>query len=604
MRNKKGKKKGEKYYVFEISWEVCNKVGGINTVVKTKVPYMIKEYRDRYYLIGPYFPDRAISEFRERVPPDKLSEVFEKLKNLGIICHYGKWLIRGEPNVILVDYGGYIYKNYEIKTKLWEKFGIDSLGTEFHDFDEPILWGDAVGVLLHNISDLFGNRVVAHFHEWLSCGALLYIKRNNLKIATVFTTHATTLGRTMAGNNVDIYSIMEKIDPEEEAYKWGVHSKHQVERVSAHVADVFTTVSEITAIEARNFLKKNPDMLLFNGIDTEKLPTFEEVLIRHRLYREKIKEFLQYYFFPYYSFDLDDILIYFISGRYEFHNKGIDIFISALSKLNRVLKNEKSRRTIITFFWIPSDVIRIKPELLMAKAYYEDIKDAIEDNINEIESRIIRALISRKSITENVLFKEDFLKEAKKKVMRFLRDGNPPLCTHDIQNEENDPILRSFRENNLLNRKEDRVKVILYPIYLTGADNLLDLSYDEAVIGSHLGVFPSYYEPWGYTPLETGALGVAAVTTDFSGFGRYLSQDTIRQNEGIYVIKMFRRSDEEKIENLFEILYQFSKLDRGKRIENKMEARRLALLADWNILVSAYINSHKVAIKRVYDSSG
>ncbi|HIE33686.1 MAG TPA: hypothetical protein EYP86_00920 [Candidatus Altiarchaeales archaeon] len=572
-------------------------------MVKSKVPYILKHHKNCYFLIGPYFPEKAISEFREKIPSDKLDAIFEKLKKRGIICHYGKWLVKGEPNTILVDYSGYLYNNYDIKTRLWEKFGIDSLGTEFHDFDEPIVWGDAVGVLLEEISKTFKGNIVAHFHEWLSCGALLYLKRNNVNVATIFTTHATTLGRTMAGNNVDIYSIMDRIDPEKEAYNWNVHSKHQVERVSANVADVFTTVSEITAIETRKFLGKSPDILLFNGIDIEKLPTFEEISIKHRLYREKIKEFVQYYFFPYYSFDLENTLIYFISGRYEFHNKGIDIFIGALAKLNRALKKEKSKKTIVAFFWIPRDVIRIKPELSQSRAYYEDVKESVEDNIGDIQRRIIRALLSKKSISENVLFNRDFLRSTERKVMRFMQEGLPPLCTHDIPDEKDDLIIKNFMENGLLNRKEDMVKVIFYPIYLTGADNLLDLSYDESVIGSHLGVFPSYYEPWGYTPLETGALGVAAVTTDFSGFGRYISQDTIRQNKGIYVVEMFRKSIEKKVNNLFNILYHFSKLDRNKRIENKMEARRLASLANWKVLINGYICAHQLAIERRYEQN-
>ncbi|RLI91879.1 MAG: hypothetical protein DRO89_03180 [Candidatus Altiarchaeales archaeon] len=429
---------------------------------------------------------------------------------------------------------------------------------------------------------------------------MLYLDMKRIKIAKVFTTHATVLGRTLAGNNVDLYNILEKIDPEEEARKWHVKAKYQVERVSAKICDVFTTVSEITAIETEHFLDRRPDLLLFNGLDMKNHPTLDEAAIKHRRYREKIKNFLQYYFFPYYSFDLEDTLIYFISGRYEFHNKGIDIFIKALGKLNEKLKKERSRKTIVAFFWIPGDVIRIKPELSRARAYYMDIWQSIDDNIDEIKKNIILSLISQKPISESRLFKSDFLYQTKKKVLRFLMEGDPPLCTHDLKNEEEDPIIQGFKENGLLNRKEDRVKVIFYPIYLTGADNLLDLNYDESVIGSHLGVFPSYYEPWGYTPLETAALSVASVTTDFSGFGRYIARESEGEDIGVFIVKMFGKSMEEKVDNLFRTIYRFSTFTKEERIRNKIEAKRLASLVDWEILIPNYIKAHKLAIERVY----
>ncbi len=590
-----------KDYLFEVSWEVCNKVGGINTVIASKTPQLVKYYKDRYCLIGPHPPEKTVTEFQEKIPPEKLHHIFERLHKEGIICHYGKWLITGEPNTILVDYTGYVHRNNEIKARLWEKYGIDSLETSFYDFDEPILWGYTVGRLLEEISkSLRGKKIIAHFHEWLSCGALLYLDMAGVKMGKVFTTHATVLGRTLAGNNVDIYNILDRIDPDKEAEKWHVKAKYQVDRVSAQVCDVFTTVSEITAIEAEHFMGKKPDLLLFNGLDMKKHPTLEEAAIEHKLYRGKIRNFLQYYFFPYYSFDIEDTLVYFISGRYEFHNKGIDIFIESLGKLNEKLKNEKSKKTIVTFFWIPGDAIRIKPALSRARAYYYDVQNSIDDDIDEIKKRIIYSLISQKPISESKLFNRDFLYQTKKKVLRFLKEGNPPLCTHDLKNEEEDPIIQSFKEHGLLNRKEDRVKVIFYPIYLTGADNLLDLSYNEAVIGSHLGVFPSYYEPWGYTPLETAALSVASVTTDFSGFGRYITQDTQRENIGIFVINMFGKSPEEKIDNLFKTIHKFTTFNKDERIRNKLEAKRIACMLDWRELIHNYLKAHKLAIERAY----
>lgn len=591
----------ERKHLFEVSWEVCNKVGGINTVLVSKAPYLVKQYKENYSLIGPYFPENAVAEFQEKIPPDRLHHIFEKLHEEGIVCHYGQWLINEKPFTILVDYTGYAQQNNDIKAKLWETYKIDSLGTYYHDFDEPILWGHAVGRLLEEIVLSYKKEeIVAQFHEWLSCGALLYLKMKGVRIGTVFTTHATMLGRTLAGNNVELYSLLTEIDPEAEARKWNITAKHQVERVSAHICDVFTTVSEITGIEAEHFLKKKPDVLLFNGIDLKNRPTFDELAVKHRLYREKIKNFLQYYFFPYHSFELDNTLIYFISGRYEFHNKGIDIFIEALGRLNQKLREERSKKNIVVFFWIPVDSVRIKPSISKARAYYYDIWDSINDDISAIKKRLITCLISQTPITDSRLFSTEFMNLTKKKVLRFVMQGNPPLCTHDLRNEDSDAIISGFRNEGLLNRKEDKIKVILYPIYLNGADSLLDLTYDEAVIGSHLGVFPSYYEPWGYTPLETAALGVASVTTDFAGFGRYLNQDSARENSGIFIIDMFGKDSETKVSNLFDTLYKFTHLGTDERVKNKVEAQRLATLVDWEILIHNYLRAHQLAAERAY----
>ncbi|MBW2970659.1 glycogen/starch synthase, partial [Candidatus Woesearchaeota archaeon] len=347
-------------FLFEVSWEICNKVGGIHTVVKSKVHPILNYYGEKYFVIGPYFVDKASDEFQELLPPPQLKEIFKTLSQEGIYCHYGTWIVPGEPKAILVDYSNYQKEGNRIKGELWQNFQIDSLNSSFHDFDQPIIWAYAVGRLLQLIVEFGGAKVVAQFHEWLSGAALLYLKSRNVRIATVFTTHATMLGRTMTGNNLELYSVINKIDPNEEAYKLGIQSKHQMETQCAQNADVFTTVSEITGIEAEALLKKKPDVLLPNGLNLEKFPTIEEITIKHRQLRDKMHEFIMYYFFPYYKFDLDEAFFYFIAGRYEFHDKGIDLFIDALGSLNERLKKEESNKTVIAFFWIPANFRGIK----------------------------------------------------------------------------------------------------------------------------------------------------------------------------------------------------------------------------------------------------
>ena len=595
--------KKEADIVFEVSWEVCNKVGGIYTVVKSKAAKMIENYGDNYFMIGPYFASKALGQFQEEVPNEFCKNSFEELKKQGIICHFGRWLIEGSPYAILVDFVNYMQKANGIKRELWDWCRIDSLRAA-GDYNEPVVWAYAAGMLIEKLlASYSGKKIIAHFHEWLSGAGLLYLKKKKVNAATVFTTHATTLGRALASSNVDLYNVWDKISPEQEAYKYNVESKHLVEKSSALFADVFTTVSEITGMEASYFLNRKPDVLVLNGLDISKFPSFEEIAIKHRLQRDRIREFMLYYFFPYYAFDPKETLVYFIAGRYEFHDKGIDIYIKALGRLNEKLKQLKSGKTIIAFIWVPANFRNIRPELLENKTLYQDIKDALEENIGDAGKNIVYSFVSNKKITKESLFEEDFLAEMKARIAKLIKKGKPPLLTHDLY-DENDTILRSIISEGLKNDEEDPVKIVYYPIYLSGADGLLNLNYYEAMQGSHLGVFPSYYEPWGYTPLEAGALGVSSVTTDLAGFGRYLYSECAESIDGdvpgIYVLKRLNQSDENVVEELVDVMFKFANLSKEERINNKLEARKVASMADWKIFINRYIEAHNLAIERFY----
>ena len=391
-----------------------------------------------------------------------------------------------------------------------------------------------------------------------------------------------------------------KINPDQEVYKHNVESKHLVEKNSAIQADVFTTVSEITGMEAEYLLNKKPDILLPNGLDISKFPTFEEVIMKHKLQGDRIREFLLYYFFPYYTFDLKETLLYFIAGRYEFHDKGIDIYIKALGKLNEMLKKSKSKKTIVAFIWVPANFRNIRPELLENKTLYQDVKDALEEVLGDVEKNVIYSFVSNKDISKDGLFDEEFLEEMKVRVRRFVKKGKPPLLTHDLY-DENDTILRSITSVNLKNEESDHVKIVYYPIYLSGADGLLNLDYYEAMQGSHLGIFPSYYEPWGYTPLEAGALGVSSVTTDLAGFGRYFcAQCAQNDTPGIYVLNRLNKSDDDVVNQLTNVMHKFAEFPKEDRIANKMAARKAASMADWKSFINNYINAHNLAVDKVY----
>ncbi len=585
-------------YCFEASWEVCNKVGGIYTVLKTKAPAMRAQYGDGYFAVGPYFVGKIGGEFNENAPPDFLKGVFDILKGEGIACHYGSWLVESEPDAILVDFASFAARKNDIKRELWDNYRIDSLNTQYFDYDEPVVWAYSAGRLVEAFaSSQPGKTIVAHFHEWLAAAGLLYLHSRKANVATVFTTHATTLGRTMANANIDIYENMPAIKPDEEARRLGVHTKHQTERAAALSADVFSTVSDITAMEAEHFLGKAPEVIVHNGLGMDSFPTFEEASVRHRQLKRKIREFISYYFFPYYSFDMDETLYYFLSARYEFRNKGIDAFIQALGELNRSLKQEKSKRTVVAFLWVPANIRGVKRELLENRTQFQDIRDSVSDEIEYVREHLITDVVMQRKITDTELLSGEVLFDLKRKVMRFRKSGLPPLCTHDLYNEESDAILGACKGAGLNNSADDRVKVIFYPIYLTGADGLLDLNYYESMQGAHLGVFPSLYEPWGYTPLEAAALGVGAVTTDLSGFGKYISNHVAQKKfPGVFVVKRLGIGYDGFVKSLADVLITFAKYSNDERIKNKIEAKHVSTLADWKFMIRQYIAAHQIAV--------
>jgi glycogen(starch) synthase len=586
-------------YLFEVSFEVCNKVGGIYTVVKSKAAEMSKQYKN-YFLMGPYYKDKLDVEFEEKKVPQNLESIFNELKKEGIICHYGKWQIKGEPDVILIDFIGFAEKQDYLKSKYWEQYQIDSLGSGW-DFIEPLVWSTACGKLIEKFSNLNKDKkIVGHFHEWLSGFGLLHLKSVKSNAKTVFTTHATMLGRTIAGSGENLYDMLDNINPEYEAKKRGVNDKFSTEKACALNTDIFTTVSEITQIEAEKLLGRKAEVLVLNGLDINKFPSFEETSNLHVTSRDKIREFLTYYFYPHYTFDMNHTLTFFIVGRYEFRNKGIDVFIKALGNLNEHLKKKNKKRTVAVLFWIPGDAKNIKSELLENKIFYRHIKNYVESHSREIEKKIVNDIVSNKDLTKRSIFSKDFLINNQRYVKQFKRkNGNPSLTTHNLGNENQDAILNAFKQSGLNNAQEDRVKVILYPVYLTGVDGLIDLPYYEAMCGCHLGVFPSYYEPWGYTPVESAAMGTPAITSDLSGFGMFIKPHLKnKEDDGIFVLERYKKTDDETIKQFTEFLCNFADKDHHERVDSKIDAKELTELTDWKDFVNNYIEAHNKALEK------
>jgi glycogen synthase len=587
--------------VIEVSYEVCNKVGGIYTVVSSKADLLNDKY-ENYILIGPYFKDKADIEFSPVDVPTEIQPAIDHLSSIGITAHYGKWLIKGNPTVILIEFDSLYSHTNELKKQLWEKFGVDSLSAG-HDFDEPLIFSYATALTIEALEQktpFDSSSMVAHFHEWMTGIGLLVLKQRESPVKTVFTTHATMLGRALCSSGSDLYGMLDSMDPYREAERCNVMPKFTAEKACAQQADVFTTVSEITGIEAEKILGRKPDVLVLNGLDMSHFPTFEDIAIKHRLNRDRMREFLSYYFYPYYSFEMKHMQHYFILGRNEYRNKGVDITISALAKLNERLKEQQSSRQIVCFFFIPMQEHGIKKEVIENKVYYRNIKNFVLRNIGNIEQEMVDTVATDMGWEDYEKFQENFEQTAKRLSISFKRnEDRPPLCTHYLENEDNNEIIRGFKNAGLLNREEDKVKVILYPVYLNGVDGLLDLDYYDTILACHLGLFPSYYEPWGYTPLEAAALGVAALTSDLSGYGRFLNtQETRDESPGVFVLPRFGVSDSEAVDTYTDLLELSAKFTHNQRVENKIAAKHVARLADWKILVNNYIEAHNKALKK------
>ncbi|HII72670.1 TPA: glycosyltransferase [Candidatus Woesearchaeota archaeon] len=605
MVNGNGRPEAE--ILFEVSWEICNKVGGINTVVKSKVNEMSAAYGKGYYVVGPYFPDKIKGVFVEMAHPEFCGRACDELKEWGIIVHYGRWLTGDKPAALLLDFNPLFSKVNDIKRELWDKFGIDSLNSPY-EFDEPVIFGWAAGMVIEKFKAVFPEKkIIAHVHEWIAGAALLYLKARSIKVPTIFTTHATVLGRSMANSGVDIYakdrdgrSILESIDMDKEAYNRQVQAKHLLEKACAHNADVFTAVSDMTATKSLHILGKRPDLVLPNGIDIDKFPSREDCSVQHRSFRDRILMFLTYYFYPYYPIDFDETRIIFTAARYEFHDKGIDVLIKALGRLNSVMKKEKCSENVVAFFYVPTGIRGVKRELVENNAFFNDIVESMDARTTYLRHKVISTVVGEKDAPVSDLLPKDLKDEIYPKLLRFKREEKKaPVCTHDLM-DPHDQILRAFAEAGLQNSKEDCVKVIFYPIYLTGADNLLNLNYYEAMQGSHFGIFPSFYEPYGYTPLECAALAVSSLTTDTSGFGQFImKQPRHSTTKGIYVLRRMDKSEDEIVADLLEKLHRFLKMPKKLRVEDKFEARRLAELSDWKILAKNYIRAHNLALSRM-----
>ena len=537
-----------KSLLFEVSWEVCNKVGGIHTVVSSKALAAVAAFGDNYFLLGPDLGDNAGFEPSDEPCWQQLRPLLEQ-RNLA--CRFGRWNIPGRPKVILVGFRER-YNQGQLLYALWNRFGVDSISGGW-DYVEPVMFSTACGEVieaackaLHIPAD---GPALAHFHEWMCGGGLLYLKTNAPYVGTVFTTHATMLGRSMAGSGFDIYKQMHQINPKHEAGAYNITAKCSMETASAREADCFTTVSRITADEAGVFLGRTPDVLTLNGLDLRVIPDYSRdrslaaasrqrlLEAAGRLLRRRLPE---------------DTRIFLVSGRYEYHNKGIDVFLDALGMVNTALSQSQSN--VLALCAVMGGHSGVNA-------------DAVSGDPAKLPGQ-----------------------------------GGFWISSHHVYNQPNDPILNACQRLGLDNRPENHVQVIFDPALLDGKDGFLNMRYEEVLAACDLGVFPSWYEPWGYTPQESAAHAVPTVTTDLSGFGMWV-RSSQRDKNGVTIICRRQTSYDETAASLRDVLLQYASLPEEQMQEHRHMVRHVAEGCSWEQFFPYYVQAYGLALDKARQRS-
>jgi glycogen(starch) synthase len=589
--------------LFEIGWEVCWQLGGIYTVLRTKADAMGAQWDDRYCLIGPYNPATAPLEFEERPSEGMIREALDRLRNQGIPCHFGRWLVPGRPRVILLDYRArYAHLDHD-KYLMWKDHGI-SIQSGDGEVNEVVAFGFTVAEFFRELAGVAqGRTILAHFHEWMAGIPIARIAHNRWPITTIFTTHATLLGRYLASNSAQFYDHLPFINADEQAGKYQIWPKHAIERAAAHSSTVFTTVSEVTAYEAEKLLGRKPDVILPNGLNIQRFAAMHEFQNLHRQYKERIHEFVMGHFFPAYHFDLDNTLYFFTSGRYEYTNKGIDLFIEALWRLNqrmRTMRAHLPHATVVAFIISRAGTRNINVDVLQNQSMFDDLRNTCLSVQAEMGLRLVKAVTTGRVPTYGELLPEDTQVRLKRSIHAWRNRRQPTIVTHDLHDDANDPILKHLRHRQLFNAEDDPVKVVFHPEFVTATSPLIHLDYPQFVRGCNLGVFPSYYEPWGYTPMESIAMGVPAVTTDLSGFGAYVQRHIPNSiDHGVMVLDRRSQGFDHAADDLADYMYQVVQLNRRQRIELRNKVERLGEQFDWSQLVKHYHAAHDLALERV-----
>ena len=596
----------ENTFLFEIAWEVCNQVGGIYTVIRSKVPSVIKKWgHENYCLVGPYFAEQAAAHFDPATDfSTPIGKAVLKLQERGFDVHYGQWIVSGRPNVVLFNPYSVYDKLNEIKHYLWEDFHI-SLPASDELLDKVVAFGYQVKEFFNYITqfEIGHPNIVAHFHEWMAGIPIPGIRKDRLNIRIVFTTHATLLGRYLAMNDPNFYEHLAFYNWEVEATKFNVKPIAEIERASAHGAHIFTTVSDITGKECTHLLGRTPDMVLPNGLNIIRYEALHQIQNQHVKIKDQIHDFVMGHFFQSYPFDLDKTLYFFTSGRYEFQNKGYDLTLEALARLNYKMQVANVDTTVVTFFVTKQPFYTINPEVLQSKAQIEDVWRVCEEIKEQVGKRLYTNITSAEGSYEFPdLSKmvDDYLRlKLRRNIQSWKTNRLPKIVTHTLKDDANDEILNFLRRANLVNNRHDKVKVVYHPDFITTSNPLFRMDYNTFVRGCHLGIFPSMYEPWGYTPLECLASGLPSITSEVAGFGDYVVNNIPDHDEkGMYIINRKGRNFFDIAEDLANNMFKFVQMSRRDRIALRYKCEEASLHFDWSNLGKYYDKAYKAVVEK------
>ena len=543
-------------YLFESSWEVCNKVGGIYTVLSTKAHTLQKIYNDRIIFIGPDIWSTAKpADFIEDAALFADWKEYADIKE-SLFVKVGRWDVPGKPPVILVDFKPFFETRNTLFASMWEDFGVKSAHA-YGDYDESCVFAHAVGAVIKSFYTFYkleDKQVGALFNEWMLGMGALYVKKNLPKVATLFTTHATSIGRSIAGNNKKLYAYMPGYNGDQMAEELNMEAKHSVEKQAAHHVDCFTTVSDITAEEAKQLLDKAPDIVTPNGFEqnfvpkgahyTEKRTAARKILLNTagKLLGYPINE---------------DALLVSTSGRYEYRNKGIDIYIEVM---NRLRTSEELNREVIAFIMVPAWVHGARADL--------------------------------KELTEHDLPSHSPLQT--------------PFITHWLNNMDEDKVLGQIARSGFTNRQEEKVKIIFIPCYLDGNDGIFNKSYYDILIGMDATVYPSYYEPWGYTPLESVSFGIPTITTTLAGFGLWAKKNLSGEDieEGVVVTDRTDDNYFDVVEVICKTILKLAVKENADLERIKKNCFALSGQAEWEIFISYYQEAFRMALANAAKRNG
>ncbi|MDR0835021.1 MAG: glycosyl transferase [Tannerella sp.] len=530
-------------YLFECSWEVCNKVGGIYTVLSSKARTLHDKLNDNLIFIGPdlnnepqdFEEDRSLFKAWTSSLPDNIS------------VKTGRWKVPGNPPVILVAFNHLFEAKNDLYYMMWEHFGLDSYAA-YGDYDESCIFAYSTGLVIENFyrfHQLKNKKVAALFNEWTLGMGALYVIKNVPSVATLFTTHATTIGRSIAGNNRRLYDGMAGYDGDKMAAELGVQAKHSLEKLTARHVDCFTTVSDITAVECKQLLEIQPDIVTPNGFESDFVPKGKEYEKKRSEARKTLLNVAEKLTGSKIG---DDAFLMVTSGRYEYRNKGLDVFIEAINNLR---KTGGEHNEIVAFIMVPAWVYAARA----------DLKYLLQ---NDVESKT---------------------------------PLQTPFLTHWLNDEPHDKILNYIRQSGFTNAPDEKVKIVFVPCYIDNKEDIFNKSYYDLLIGMDATVFASYYEPWGYTPLESISFGIPTITTNLAGFGAWckteISGDDI--TEGVAVI---HRNDDNYFEVVNEINKQIMKLINSKREIVRNNCLSLAKKADWKHFIKYYFSAFEIALEK------